>query len=158
MRGALTGFAPLFRSVFGLAHHCAGPFHKKPLPASFCRLDSRTKLSFCVFQKLFSLSAMTIHIIVIFSASLCHLVNGFHNLRVNGIKIVPITYRLGQSNCDTDRKKGSDRQQSFFHIVFLNSINGSALRIGLSVPSIAQILLPAYPACRFRGRDTRVSR
>lgn len=62
-------------------------------------------------QKLFSLSAMTIHIIVIFCASLCHLANGFLDLRVNSIKIVPISYRSGQCSSSANRKNSSNRQQ-----------------------------------------------
>jgi hypothetical protein len=31
--GALTGFAPLFQSVFGLANHFAGPFLLALMPA-----------------------------------------------------------------------------------------------------------------------------
>ena len=55
---------------------------------------------FRLFQKILGLSAMTIHIIVILDAGLLYLMNGFLDRRVNGVKIVPITNRLGKGDAN----------------------------------------------------------
>jgi hypothetical protein len=41
--------------------------------------------------------------------------NGFLDMRMNGIEITPVVHRFGNGNADAKRKNGSSRQQSCFH-------------------------------------------
>jgi hypothetical protein len=70
---------------------------------------------FRLFQKILGFNAMSSHIHVIGDANLLYFVNGFVNMDANGVYVVPIVHRRGQSKTNRHPQNGSNCQQSFIH-------------------------------------------
>ena len=69
-------------------------------------------------QMVFSLRAMSIHVVMIGGASAIHLMDGFDYVLVDAVEIVPIPHLRGHS-CTGNKRQGDSRNgQQSLHKVF----------------------------------------